>query len=189
MSKTDSFVPFAATAFDTLMIQAMLINSANLMGGSTEPDNSRGFGRVHLEAGMPLNGEGELALLVADASTTFIGAFAEDQYIVDVYADTDIELRVTLCWIDPPAQSYASRQLIHDLDLTVTSPRGTVYKMWGSGEADSVNVIERVIVPIVSERGKWEISVTSSSLVTETQAYSLVITGPLSLCPSDRSDR
>ncbi len=51
--------------------QATLINSANLMGGNSEPDGFRGFGRVHLDAGLPLDGTGALGLLVVDSNTTY----------------------------------------------------------------------------------------------------------------------
>lgn len=55
--------------------------------------------------------------------------------------------------------------------------------MWFSGEVDHDNVIERVIVPsedVISEgAGIWTVTVSSEEeLTTETQAYSLVVTGP-----------
>ncbi|CAM9402432.1 unnamed protein product [Ectocarpus sp. 8 AP-2014] len=56
----EAFSPSSAT------LKALMINSANLMGESSEPDGSRGFGRIHLEAGMPLGGEGSLALFVQE---------------------------------------------------------------------------------------------------------------------------
>lgn len=44
----------------------MIIHGANAMGGSSDPDGERGFGRVHLEAAMPFDGEGLWALYVED---------------------------------------------------------------------------------------------------------------------------
>lgn len=45
------------------------------MGGSTDPDGDRGFGRIHLESALPFDGEGVWALYVedADGSTTSAG--------------------------------------------------------------------------------------------------------------------
>lgn len=62
----------------------MLINSANTMGGSSEPNGERGFGRVHLEAGMPLDGAGNLALFVTDSADTEMAEFTEDVYTFEV---------------------------------------------------------------------------------------------------------
>lgn len=158
----------------------MLINSANLMGGSTQPDNYRGFGRVYLEAGMPLDGRGDLTLFVVDSRKATIAEHEDIEYSLELDGDARLDLRATLCWIDPPATSHSTLQLLNDLDLAVISPDRTVYTMWGSGILDTVNVNERVIVPRVSESGRWMIRVSAKALLTETQSYSLVVTGALS---------
>ncbi len=55
--------------------QAILIHGADAMGGSTDPDGERGFGRIHLESALPFDGDGVWALYVedADGSTTSAG--------------------------------------------------------------------------------------------------------------------
>ena len=162
------------------MLQAMLINSANLMGGSREPDNSRGFGRVHLEAGMPMSGEGDLSLLVADSSNVNVKPFSSNTLKVFIDSNAGLELRATLCWLDPPSTTLSSQHLQHDLDLVLTAPSGVNYTMWESGVADTVNVIERVIVPTMSmEDGAWTITVSAGGLLTGEQPYSLVVTGAI----------
>lgn len=161
--------------------QALLINSANLMGGDSEPDGFRGFGRIHLEQGVPLSGEGDLALFVADSATTSIPENSEHNYFFEVDADAGIDFRATLSWIDYPATTLSAVQLVHDLDLAVISPSGVRYTMWDSGEKDAVNVNERVVVDAGSvESGNWTVSVSSNSLqVTDVQSYSLVVNGAL----------
>lgn len=162
--------------------KAMLINSADLMGGSSEPDGSRGFGRVHLETVLPLDAAGNRALFVVDAADRRI----PERKIVEFYfvleEDTDLELRATLAWLDPPATQESSVQLLNDLDLTVVSPSGVQYRMWQSG-ADNRNVVERVIINAVDidkdNDGEWKVAVSSAALTTASQAYSLVVTGPL----------
>lgn len=162
-------------------MQALLINSANLMGGSSQPDGNRGFGRIHLEEGMPLEGEGDLVLFVADALDTSIGEDTFDEYLFDVDADAGLDLRATLSWIDYPATATSSIQLVHDLDLVVVSPSGAVYRMWGSDLTDDRNVNERVIVDADDvETGTWTVLVYSNSLVTDSQSYSLVVNGAIS---------
>ncbi|CAM9670039.1 unnamed protein product [Ectocarpus fasciculatus] len=171
----EAFSPSSAT------LKALLINSANLMGGSSEPDGSRGFGRIHLEAGMPLAGEGSLALFVADANYTSIPQLTRQEYNFDVNATAGLDLRATLSWLDPPATTFSAVQLVHDLDLVVVSPNGTRYTMWDSGVTDSANVNERVIVDADDvETGTWSVWIWADSLMTDSQSYSLVVNGAIS---------
>lgn len=95
---------------------------------------------------MPLGGEGDLVLFVADALDTSIAEGTLDEYLFDVDADAGLDLRATLSWIDPPATATSAIQLVHNLDLVVASPDGTTYRMWGSDTTDNRNVNERVIV-------------------------------------------
>lgn len=151
------------------------------MGGSSEPDGLRGFGRVHLEAGMPLAGEGSLVLFVADAADTSIPEDTLQEYLFDVDADAGLDLRVTLCWIDPAAATVSAAQLVHNLDLMVISPDNVIHRMWGTDLADSTNVNERVIVDAADvTTGTWTIWVYANALTTDTQAYSLVVNGAVS---------
>lgn len=102
-------------------------------------------------------------------------------HVFQVNADANLELRATLCWLDPPTPAMTVRKIQHDLDLTMTSPSGDVYTMWGSGTVDSVNVNERVIVRTDQlESGAWNLKVSSKALLTDSQDYSLVITGAIS---------
>lgn len=162
----------------------MLINSANLMGESSEPDGDRGFGRVHLEAGLPLDGLGHMGLFVADSSWTSIKSSSSRSYFVTVQQGDGVELRATIAWMDPPSDGSSSVQLQHDLDLTVTSPNGRSYTMWSSGR-DDMNVVERIIVPSADmddEPGTWTVVVSSGSLGDpDPQPFSLVITGPFGI--------
>lgn len=101
--------------------------------------------------------------------------------VFQVDADANLELRATLCWLDPPTPAMTVRKIQHDLDLTITSPSGDLYTMWGSGTVDSVNVNERVIVsPDQLESGAWNVKVSSKALLTDSQDYSLVVTGAIS---------
>lgn len=173
--------PLCFTCLLLYRLQALLINSANLMGGSSEPDGFRGFGRIHLEAGMPLGGEDGLALFVADSSTTDISTGNLHEYLFDVDADAGLDFRVTLCWIDPPASSISATQLVHNLDLYIVSPSGESYTMWGSNIVDTKNVNERVIIDADDvETGTWTVWVWSNTLTTNTQSYSLVVNGAIS---------
>ncbi|CAM9464026.1 unnamed protein product [Laminaria digitata] len=166
-------------------VKALLINSANLMGGSPEPEYHRGFGRIHLEMGMPLGGEGSLALFVADRAS--LPELSSQDFSFDVDADAGLDFRATLSWIDPPASSSAVIQLVHDLDLEVVSPSGTTHVMWASsGEVDTSNVNERVIVAAADvESGTWTVRVSTKGLLTDSQDYSLVVNGAIVFSSSE----
>lgn len=176
------------TYVPVLVFQAMLVNSANLMGESSEPDGHRGFGRIHLGNGMPLAGEGNMVLFVADAFYVQVDENSVDEYAIEIMTNMGLDLRATLTWMDPAASVESSIQLIHDLDLTVTAPDGTVYRMWSDGSADTSNVVERVIVPsdvLGASNGTWVVAVSAGDLTTTSQPYSLVVTGPMGQAPSD----
>lgn len=160
----------------------MLINSANLLDESAEPSDYRGFGRIHLEAGMPLEGEGSMALFVADSDDTSIEEETFTNYLFDVDADAGLELRATVSWIDPPATSLSATQLVNNIDLRVISPSGEKFYMWEDNKWDKVNVNERVIVDAddITESGTWAVRVRSRSFSTDDQSYSLVVTGAIS---------
>ncbi|CAN0458389.1 unnamed protein product [Ascophyllum nodosum] len=171
----ESFSPSSAT------VKALLINSANLMGGSSEPNFSRGFGRIHMEAGMPLGGDGDLVVFVADAANTTISARTTQEYRFHVDGNAGLDLRATISWIDPASTTFSAKQLVHDLDLIVTSPSGTTHTMWSTGVTDVYNVNERVIIDAADvESGTWTISVWANELGTDVQRYSLVVNGAIS---------
>ncbi|CAM9132446.1 unnamed protein product, partial [Laminaria digitata] len=178
-----SFSPSSAT------IKALLINSANLMGGSSEPDGHRGFGRIHLEMGMPLEGDGDLALFVADSANTSIPELTQHEFSFEVDAGAGLDFRATLSWIDPPATALATVQLVNNLDLVIFSPSGTTHTMWASGVADNVNVNERVIVAAEDvESGNWTVRVSAGRLTTYFQRYSLVVNGAIVPLAGDGAD-
>lgn len=56
--------------------------------------------------------------------------------------------------------------------------------MWADNPWDEVNVNERVIVPAedieANGGGKWEVRVRSRTFATDSQKYSLVVTGAIS---------
>lgn len=167
----------------------MLVNSADLMGGSSEPDGFRGFGRVHLDGGMPLGAEGDLSLFVVDAFDTEIEQNTIHEYHFELLPNTGLELRASLSWLDPPVTAEASQQMLNDLDLTLVGPDRTLYRMWSDG-ADVKNVIERVIVSSsVANGGSWTVAVSCLDLTTDTQSYSLVVSGPIDVDSGGFSQR
>lgn len=99
----------------------MLINSANLMGQGADPLPYRGFGRIHLEAGMPLNGEGDMALFVQESELSSDKLRAT---FFEVDADAELELRATLSWTDPAGSTSSVEQLVNNMDIRGESGDG-----------------------------------------------------------------
>ncbi|CAN0307309.1 unnamed protein product, partial [Laminaria digitata] len=190
----------------------MLVHGADAMGGSTDPDGERGFGRIHLESAMPFEGEDLWALYVEDddGSTTGVGtieAFAvEDRGFVVTEADAAAAveagngngpggIRVTLVWMDPPATAASSTQLVHDLDLFLEGPEGDLWTTSGkcdgddesSCSLDGSNNVERIVVPASDiTAGTWTARVSAANDLVEggPQSYALVVSLPISSGPS-----
>lgn len=69
-----------------------------------------------------------------------------EQVLFQVNADTNLPLRVTLCWTDPPGPLPSQNQLdptnsvlVNDLDLRVISPNGTTNFPWVLDPASPAN--------------------------------------------------
>ncbi|CAM9742385.1 unnamed protein product, partial [Sphacelaria rigidula] len=205
-------IRFACAAFvpTGTLLKAMLIHGANSMGGSTDPDGVRGFGRVHLESRMPFEGDGLAALYVEDKYTNTVtasgsGAAGNATVAVDTTenrvfyvseADAVLaveegeEIRATLVWMDPPATATSAKQLLHDLDLFLEGPDGTVWTMSGvcsgdqaSCDLDSANNVERVVVhsdDIVAGAWTARVSAENGLVENDSQDFALIISFPYS---------
>ncbi len=202
---TTNLFPVAGDGFNpsAALVKATLVNGAwDMVPGqygtgpeqelppgwdsSDLPNNAAGYGRVDLEAALfPGSGFGRdpgRDLEVHDASPG-LATSAFTDYPVTLAASGD-PLIVTLVWSDPYAELAAGSQLVNDLDLTVTSPGGTVYLSNGidrtTGGADRVNNVEQVKVT-APETGVWTVRVNGWNVPgnavpgTTTQPYALAI--------------
>lgn len=183
------------------LIKAVLINGAQPItgvnngpiGGGVTPveeyDNHGGFGRVNLIKSLPLRAKNYLMVNAVDRQSISQDESHYYEYFIkdpdNVCLPENPNLSVTLTWMDPPAVvGCNARCLLNDLDLDLsltTSTYGSqettrVYYPNGRHSRDSVNNVERIRVP-VSSNDAIKIKVTANSLDTETQRYSLVVTG------------
>ena len=93
-----------------------------------------GHGEVRLSNVLPLaNGEGldpELDLYVLDNQRIREGETIRFEIELSLYRRQS-PIKITLCWYDPPAPLGSARSLLmHDLDLVVLAPDGTMH--WGN---------------------------------------------------------
>ena len=176
------------------LVKALLIHSAApcalYRGGSavgthalgSPPDRYQGFGRVLLSNVLPLrpfNSPNVRFALFVDRNVLY--PLTQFTYTVTVTA-TNKYLRATLSWFDPPNTEFASRVLVNDLDLVVTSPSGEVRygnSLEVGGQRDEINNNEQVTVATDGGLvlGEWTVAVQAKLLPTTLhQAFSLVIT-------------
>ena len=98
------------------LMKGILCNTATDLG-NPGPDFNFGFGWMNLLR----------AIRVLDSTHYFQGIVSgqsADHYTIAVPAGT-AQLKVMLCWQDPPSSLYAFSLLVNDLDLQVKGPDGT----------------------------------------------------------------
>lgn len=145
--------------------KALLVNSATDMGVSDIPNVNEGWGRVNLRA-----------LFDPSVKRTYIDqsvVFDErgDDYSLKLKAvDPSRPLKVTLAWSDAPAAPNAKRALVNDLDLTLRSAAGDLFRGNGfragrsvpGGKADRREVVENVFLS--NPRGRYTLKVDAFNL-------------------------
>ncbi|TXB62499.1 S8 family serine peptidase, partial [Phaeodactylibacter luteus] len=103
------------------LMKGILLNTADDLG-NPGPDYDFGWGRVHAAR----------ALEVIQNNQYFTGAVANGgnaQYSINVPPGTD-EVRVMVYWTDVEGTPVAAKALVNDLDLTVSTPGGSLRRPW-----------------------------------------------------------
>jgi hypothetical protein len=181
---TGAKVPANGFSPSSALLKAMCINSGNNLYGTPvvrAPDNNIGWGRIDADSVLYFSGDQRRLLLVDNTAGLGHGQYIE--YKVNV-VDGTIPLKVSLCWTDYPGNPAVVKQLVNDLDLTVTNGAvtylGNVFSTGVSvtgGARDSVNVEEGVDVAAPLAAGVWTIRITGTNIPIGPQAFGLVITG------------
>ncbi|ANE52863.1 S8 family serine peptidase [Flavisolibacter tropicus] len=164
-------MPLAATT------KAILINSADDVG-QKGIDFASGFGNLNTHAAIKTVQEGRMFEGSRNANTS-----AFFQIVVPQKAAL---LKVTLVWADPAAAVNATKALVNDLDLTVSSPDGIKWLPWvlnskpnkqsllsaPERKTDTLNTIEQVSIetPVA---GTYTIQVAAKTLQSTSQAFSI----------------
>ena len=173
--------PFAPSAS---LLKALLLQSGKALTGydgnsavhlTDPPDVYQGYGRVNLDS--ILNSH-----LFVDQS--YLTELTKNTYSIQLNS-SNVQLKVTLCWMDPPNEAFSAKYLLHDLDLVVTDPAGNIFygnSFNNNGQPalgshrDEVNNNEQVSIkqPVV---GEWMVEVQAKRLTEAlAQNYSIVIT-------------
>jgi subtilisin family serine protease len=183
------------------LIKAIVANSAVNMSGTNVdapiPDNSQGWGRVLLDNALFFPNDAVRMLILRDddlgsRSDGFpMGAATADSF--QVYnCRTDLPLKVTLVWTEPPVAATSGQAWVNNLNLEVVTPGGTLYR--GSvfsggvsttgGTADDRNNVEQVLLPAGAvASGVYTVRVVPASVAVGPQPYALIVTGDVSEAP------
>ncbi|MBN4071927.1 chitobiase/beta-hexosaminidase C-terminal domain-containing protein, partial [bacterium AH-315-F18] len=172
------------------MARAVLLHSAGEAGEHPGPDFKFGWGQLDVEAAA--------VLIQSDADThgrkLVRGHVRENQqrrFTISL-PKRAAELKVTICWLDPAKLGNQTGDLVHDLDLLLTSPDGKQYFPWTLNAAhpdqaarqdrpNRVDNIEQVQIeqPLA---GTWTATITGRSVGSvdhPVQGFSLVTSHPV----------
>lgn len=167
------------------LVKATLINSAvdmldeNNDGASDNdfpiPNVHEGWGRVNVNAAT----DGSIQFVDQSAGLSTGGTAT---YTANVSAAGP--LKITLAWSDYASTDTATKNLVNDLDLTVTAPNGTVYRgnVFGGGwsqaggSADRTNNVENVYVASAAT-GAWTVQISGFNVPNGPQRYALAVDG------------
>lgn len=150
------------------LVKAFLINGV-LDKGYTQ---DKGWGKVSLTDSL-------MATRILDeASSVTVGETKVYSNNCEV-KESDEPLKISLVWTDYPGSSVASKALVNDLDLKVTSPSGSV-SYYGNDfsspcntEVDRINNVENVIIQN-PEIGIYRIEVEGYRVPNGPQPYVIV---------------
>ena len=172
-------------------MRALLINTAD-DAGNVGPDFTFGWGLMNAAsaadaisdaaAGIPSSEIHELNLTNGNSNTLFF----------DVTATTS-PVRVTIAWTDlpgtPPPDSVdpLNPMLVHDLDIRILDPLGTLHEPWllapGAPASpairgdNSVDAVEQIVIdaPVT---GTYQLDISHKNTLSVPQNYSVVISTP-----------
>ena len=162
------------------LVKATLINGAfDMTPGQyaspqetpVRPNNVEGWGRLDLRNSLLPASPRLVYPFDASPGLSTGGSATYSFYVVSNAAP----MRVTLAWTDYPGTTGAAKELVNDLDLTVTGPSGTFR---GNGATDRKNNVEGVDI-VSPQAGAYTITVSAYNVAHGPQPYALIVSGPL----------
>lgn len=199
---TDGFYPTgAAVPADSLtpsgaLVRAVVMNSSVDMTGVTGyPSNREGWGRVLLDNALYFDGDTR-GLYVEDVRNADGLATGETAVYTFNVVSSDIPLRVTMSFTQPPASVNASNAAINNIDLEVLSPAGSTYRgnVFSGGDStpggapDERNNTE-MFISSVPALGEYTVTIRGTAVNQNLQGYALVVSGAIDTgCPPVTGD-
>lgn len=172
------------------LVKATMINSSvDMTGVSGWPTDPEGWGRVLLDNALHFEGEpgGLLVFDVWNAQGLNTGQSAEHVFLVPAGAGA---VRLTLAFTDAPATYRAVPASVNNLDLSLTTPQGTIFRgnVFAGGQsvpggtADPLNNVEQILLKSPTA-GRYTARIVATAINWGRQGYALVITGDVQTAP------
>lgn len=166
------------------LLRATAISSARSISNMITPNIIEGFGMPNLNNVFPFDRYEEYGFRFVD--NVVINPKEAHNYEIQVDNDKS-DLTVTLSYIDPVPDMLSLGEnaqllynaLVADLDLSVVSPSGKVFRP-NSNAGDFLNTNERIIIDKAKvEVGKYKVFVTANNYEVYDQkpSYALTVTG------------
>jgi hypothetical protein len=178
--------------------QACTVAQGTKRAVQKRPYFDQGFGRTQLDQVLYFNDVAgsrflHIASLTNNLTSQFDTALANGQTLVYKYCAypdaNNNEIRIVLTWTDPPSSLAASKNLVNDLDLTVSFKGNSIL---GNSQSnmfnalsitrDNLNNVESVYLAAVGPtegRQDVEVRVQGTAVPMSPQLFSLVLTGNL----------
>ncbi len=170
-------------------IKGLLIHSAKNISGNLGPNYKSGWGLVDFDKAHQLL---EDNILSGGEIITEYSIDVNETYTKIIKVKEGEPIKVTLVWIDLPGGASdielnnSNPKLINDLDLSVKKDGITYYPFvldpdFPSSHANyGVNVLDNVEQVIIEncEDGEYIISVDASKITSDSQSFSLIVSGP-----------
>ncbi len=171
-------------------VKALIINGADEAGFNDGPDYQNGWGLLNTKRSLDVVYAGSGADLGVREGTLANG----QTHVYYFSSTTPQDIRVTLCWTDPPASvsppslNPSTPKLVNDLDLVLEDPiGGSTWYPWnlnkalpgnaattGANHVDNVEQIDLLAAPL----GGYMVTVSHTGPITNgSQQYSLVWRG------------
>ena len=199
--KADRFAPTGA------LLKAMVIHCAHFPDKASRqsyPNTAMGFGRLENIGKMLFFTEGKNATHlwvlnrgeITDREDISM-CFSADASAASGHPDS---IRATLVWMDPPLRAAGSQSsVVHDLDLVLTFPDGSLENANGMNGFDAKNNVEQITHEISKKGGRIHFKVTVYGARIRwkgrkaRQPYALVVSAPRlqreEKCPSFKCPR
>lgn len=163
------------------LVKATVLNGGYWPAGTAYNNDTWGYGRGDLT--QSLFPPAPTTWIWEDEQVAFDTCSESTNYSFNV-TDGSVPFRMTLVWSDAPALAGASPALVNSLDLTVTTPLGTMYRGNHLPAAaglvtlpDRRNTVQQVWVKPTDpgfSTGVWSAKVSSISIPMGPQPYSIV---------------
>lgn len=174
------------------LLKAVLVNASEKPSSSSSSDyplDTEGWGVLRLNRILRLPGGSRKFQCWDVRNDSGAGLFTGESVPRTLTVRSNRKpLRVTLVWTDAPGERAIANPAVNDLDLTVTSPSGTMYRgnvfnngfSATGGTADTQNNVEMVVIQ-KPDAGDWTITVTARevNVGNQGQGYALVARGDI----------